>query len=93
MALEQIVGEEPTPNPFDRIAVPETKIIESEYMSRIAIRGVEKAGTVKGRSDLPQHTGGSLLQSTTFWTRRAEESQRPSLLQVWPLLFVPTQAY
>jgi hypothetical protein len=65
-AIEHIKREESIPNPFDSTADPETKKIESTYMTRIT-RNIELLSFVfRENFDLHQQTNGNLDQSLTF---------------------------
>jgi hypothetical protein len=65
-AIEHIEREESIPNPLDSTADPETKKIESTYMTRIT-RNIEFLFFVfREKFDLHQQTNGNLDQSLTF---------------------------
>jgi len=65
-AIEHIEREESIPKPFDSTADPETKKIESTYMTRITGNVELLFFVFREKFNLHQQTNGNLDQSLTF---------------------------
>ena len=65
-AIEHIEREESIPNPFDSTADPETKTIESKYITRITSDIEPLFFVFREKFNLHQQTNGNLDQSLTF---------------------------